>query len=281
MPAKRTQAQDAPRAPRLPGISDNPAENYHRFFVPAIGEPLADDLVRRAGLRPGERVLDIACGTGVVALKAAEAVGPSGTVTALDINPGMLAVARTATPSRVSVEWVAGDAQSMDLASGAFDVVLCQLGLQLVQDRAGALRQMHRVLAPGGRLLANVPAEAGAVFAVLERALARHLDPPAADFVRTVFSMTDPVAIETSLGTAGYQDVAVARSTWRLRLPPPREFLWQYLFGTPLAPIAAKATEAQRDALERDVAAGCRPFTSATEGMLYEQDVFVATARKA
>ncbi|HUG37602.1 MAG TPA: methyltransferase domain-containing protein, partial [Candidatus Limnocylindrales bacterium] len=71
----------------------NPAENYERFFVPAIGRPLAVDLVREADLRPGERVLDAACGTGVVARLAAAEVGPDGEVAGLDVNPGMLAVA--------------------------------------------------------------------------------------------------------------------------------------------------------------------------------------------
>jgi trans-aconitate methyltransferase len=73
-------------------------QNYEPFFVPTIGRPLANDLVRVASLRAGERVLDVGCGTGVVTRLAAERVSPDGTVAGLDINPGMLAVARSITP---------------------------------------------------------------------------------------------------------------------------------------------------------------------------------------
>ena len=83
----------------------NAPENYERFFVPAIGAPVAADLIDIAALRPGERVLDVACGTGVVARLAAERVGTTGTVAGLDINPGMLVVARSVAPSGVAIEW--------------------------------------------------------------------------------------------------------------------------------------------------------------------------------
>src|SRR3546814_10481734 len=83
----------------------SPPENYQCFFVPAIGAPLAADLVRNAALREGERVLDVACGTGVVTRLASEQVGATGAVSGLDVNPGMLAVARAATPEGMSIEW--------------------------------------------------------------------------------------------------------------------------------------------------------------------------------
>ncbi len=75
-----------------------PAENYQRFFVPSIGGPVADDLIGVAALQSGQRVLDVACGTGVVTRLAAERVGGSGAVAGLDVTPGMLAVARATTP---------------------------------------------------------------------------------------------------------------------------------------------------------------------------------------
>ena len=83
----------------------NPAENYERFFVPAIGAPVAADLIEIAALRPGERVLDVACGTGVVTRLAAARVGNSGSIVGLDVNPGMLAVARSVTRSPMVIEW--------------------------------------------------------------------------------------------------------------------------------------------------------------------------------
>ena len=80
-------------------------ENYQRYFVPVIGGPLAEDLVVEAALRPGERVLDVACGTGVVARLAAARVGPGGTVAALDLNPAMLSVARSVPSAGAAIRW--------------------------------------------------------------------------------------------------------------------------------------------------------------------------------
>jgi len=128
-------------------LGANPAENYQRFFVPQIGAPVAADLLAAARLLPGERVLDVACGTGVVARLAAERVGPSGTVAGLDIHPAMLAVARSESTS--GARWYEASAESMPLADATFDVVLCQMGLQFVTDKRAALREMHRVLVPG------------------------------------------------------------------------------------------------------------------------------------
>ena len=95
--------------------------NYERFFVPAIGAPLATDLIRLAALRPGERVLDVACGTGVVARLASQQVGDTGTVTGLDVNPGMLAVARSATPPDMPIDWHEASAEAMSLPDASFD----------------------------------------------------------------------------------------------------------------------------------------------------------------
>src|SRR6185503_2261928 len=91
-------------------------ENYERYFVPAIAAPLAEELVRAAGLRAGERAIDVACGTGVVARLAAARVGDMGAVAGVDINPGMLAVARTVTPPEVAIDWHEASADTLPFA---------------------------------------------------------------------------------------------------------------------------------------------------------------------
>ncbi len=125
----------------------NAAENYERFFVPLFGRPVADDLMGVAALKPGERVLDVACGTGVVTRLAAERTGA--TVTGLDLNPGMIEVAKSVTPDNMSIEWHQSSAEEMPLPDDAYDVVLCQLSLQFFPDKPAALKEMRRVLAPG------------------------------------------------------------------------------------------------------------------------------------
>lgn len=230
-----------------------PADNYQRFFVPSIGAPLADDLIGVAGLQPGQRVLDVACGTGVVTQLAAERVGASGEVSGLDVNPGMLAVARSQTPPEVSIDWYEASAESMPFADGAFDVVLCQMGLQFVPDKPAALREMRRVLDTGGRALVSVPGPRPPIFAIMADSLARHLSPQAAAFVDLVFSMHDADELAELMRSAGFSEVDVQRTSKTLRLPPPAEFLWQYVHSTPIAEAAGQAGEAKRDALERDV----------------------------
>ena len=123
----------------------NPAENYHRYFVPAIGAPMAKDLMEAARLQPGERVLDVGCGTGVVTRSAAERVGLAGNVAGLDVAQGMLAVARSQTPPGISIDWYEATAESMPLADQAFDVVLCQMALQFIPNKLVALREMRRI----------------------------------------------------------------------------------------------------------------------------------------
>src|SRR5262249_50229251 len=128
-------------------------ELYERYLVPAVTLPWAADLVERVGVRRAERVLDVACGTGAVARVAAERVADGGRVAGVDVNRGMLAVARSqpSAHAAASIDWYEGSAVSLPFDDGEFGVVLCQLGLQFFSDRLGSLLEMRRVLTPGGR----------------------------------------------------------------------------------------------------------------------------------
>lgn len=256
-----------------------PAVNYERFFVPAIGVPLATDLIRLAALRPDERVLDVACGTGVVARLAAQLVGTTGTVAGLDVNPGMLAVARSATPPGMRIEWHEASAEAMPLPDGSFDVVLCQMGLQFVPDKHAALREMRRVLARGGRLIFNVPGPTPLLFNIMGEALARHVGAEAAGFVDHVFSLHDTAEIQDLVNGAGFHDVSVQSDTKSLHLPAPEEFLWQYVHSTPIAGAVGQVDDDRRGLLERDVVAQWQEFVKDRALMLQVRSV-VAAARK-
>jgi len=238
----------------------SPPENYERYFVPAIGAPVAEDLVERAALRSGERVLDVACGTGVVARLAAGRVGPDGAVAGLDVNPGMLAVARSATPPDVAIDWHEASAERMPLPDASFDAVLCQMGIQFMPDKQAAAAEMRRVLAPGGRLALNVPGPTPEPFVVMADALAHHIATEAAGFVHQVFSLHETSEVEALLQGAGFQRVVVDAEETPLRLPPPGEFLWQYIFSTPLAGVMGGVDDEDRTALERDVVACWEEF---------------------
>lgn len=241
-------------------FSKNAAENYERYFVPVIGRPVAEDLVDAADLRPGERVLDVACGTGVVARLAAERVVPDGTVAGLDPNPGMLAVARETAPSDASLDWHEAPAEAIPLLDGSFDVALCGMGLQFFSDRSAGLREIRRVLAPGGRLVANLPGPAPPPLEIMGEEIGRHLGAESAGFVHAVFSLHDADEIRALVTDAGFGEVDVRAAPRVLRLPPPGDFLWQYIHSTPLAAAVGQLDEEGRTALERDYAERCASF---------------------
>lgn len=254
-------------------------ENYERYFVPAIGRPVAEDLIATADLQPGQSVLDVACGTGVVARLAAAAVAPSGKVTGLDINSGMLAVAQKEAPRGIRIEWREANAESMPLQDGTFDVVLCQMGLQFVPNKLGALREMRRVLASGGRVLISVPGPTPPLFAIMADGLARHIGPEAAPVAQVVFSLHDGDELAGLLKSAGFRDIEVRTATKSLRVPEPRDFLWQYIHSTPLVAAIVKTDTAKRTAFERDVTSLWQPFVT-NRSMTLEVGITTAIARR-
>src|SRR6516164_4251852 len=174
-------------------LEGSAAELFQQYIVPLITSLWAADLVDRSAPRSGERVLDVACGTGIVARLAAERMS-TGRVVGLDLNPSMLAVART-TPqnSGPKIDWYEASVLSMPFPDSSFDVVLCQLGLQFFPNRPRALEEMFRVTVRGGRLALSVftAIERTPVHHALADALDRHLAPGASSIKRSEHSLSD------------------------------------------------------------------------------------------
>lgn len=254
-------------------------ENYERYFVPVIGKPLAKDLIQLANLRQGEKVLDVGCGTGIVAKLAVKQVGESGTATGLDINPAMLSVARSTTSPRASIEWIEASAESMPFPDENFDVVLCQLSFQFMEDKPTALKEMQRILAPGGRLILNVPGPAGKIFTTFAKVLERNISTEAAEFANHVFSLHDANELQQLMRGAHFREIDIQAEYKILKLPAPKEFLWQYIHSTPMADIVSKATTEAREALERKIVEKWQKFQK-DGSMYYQQPVISARAWK-
>jgi ubiquinone/menaquinone biosynthesis C-methylase UbiE len=255
----------------------NVPENYERFFVSAIGKPLAEDLIRLAEIRPGEGVLDVACGTGIVARLAYEKIAPNGSVSGLDVNPGMLAMARSISPD-TSIEWYEASAEAMPLPDNAFDVVLCQMGLQFMEDKLVALQEMRRVLAPSGRLILNLPGPAAEVFAIMANAMQKNINAQAAGFVNHVFSLYDTKEIQQLMSEAGLENIDIQLGTKTLHLPAPKDFLWQYVYSTPLSAVVLEADDNSRTALEKEVVDKWQKFVD-NGTMKYVQPMVTAFTR--
>ena len=253
------------------------AENYERHFVPAIGEPVARRLVEAAELAAGERVLDVACGTGVATRLAADAVGADGVVAGLDANPGMLDVARTSCPERIG--WHLAPAEDLPFPDETFDVVLCSMGLQFFPDKAQALREMRRVLAPGGRVAWCTPGPTPPLFLAIDQALTAHVGPGASMFVHAVFALSDAGEARTLMETASFDRIDVQTTSVTLRVAPPADFFWQYVQSTPLSVAAADLDEQARSALEVEVVERCAPFVDG-DGSVMEPGLLIATGHR-
>jgi ubiquinone/menaquinone biosynthesis C-methylase UbiE len=211
-------------------------EVYAEHLVPAIFGAWAPVVVDMAQLRPGQSVLDVACGTGIVALTAAERLGRGGSVTGLDSNPGMLATA-SARADR-EVRWQDGDAQALPYPDGSFDRVICQLGLQYFPDRTVAVREMYRVLRPDGRVVMLVWRDLShsSGFAALADALAAHVGPAAATLMRAPFVFgDDPAPLASLLEDAGFADVTVQAVSGTVRFGSIPMFVGYQCAGSPLA----------------------------------------------
>lgn len=234
-------------------ISLEAAENYESAFVPALFGEWAGYLVAEAGLLPGRRVLDVACGTGIVARTAADRLGPHPTVVGLDLNDAMLTVAGRLRPD---IEWQQGDAAQLPFADGSFDVVLCQSGLMFFPDVPQALREMARVVVPGGTVAVQVwdRREAQPAYAPFIEVAARHAGPEAIDLLSTYFSRGDLGELSILLASAGLEVTATRTSETTLRFGSVDEFVMTEVNSTPLAErlseqVLSRILEDSREAL--------------------------------
>jgi ubiquinone/menaquinone biosynthesis C-methylase UbiE len=203
----------------------NPAETYERYMVPALFAPAAEHLLAVARLRPGERVLDIGTGTGIVARLAAPSVGPTGSVTGLDASPAMLSIARAmASEEGLIIDWDEGQAEALPYPDECFDLVLSQFALMFFADRAGALAEMRRVLIAGGRVALSVfqGIDRHPFYQALDDAIERRLEMSA---VGEIFALGDADALSASLTRTGFRDAMVEPFPITASFPNPDAFL--------------------------------------------------------
>lgn len=262
-------------------LDGNAIEVYATQLVPAIFGPWAQLLVAQAALQLGERVLDVACGTGVTTRLVAPEVGPTGRVVGLDINPGMLTRARaTPPPQGAPIDWREGDAGALPFEASTFDAVCCQLGFQYFPDRAQAAREMHRVLKPTGRLvtlvwrdLAHSPG-----FAALAMALERNVSAAAAAIMRAPFAFGDSTdELRGLLTQAGFRTVRVGADVRMVRFASPEAFVQYQVAASPLAEHVAAVDDAVRETLAAEVFAAMQVHVN-DDGLAFPIEGQIAVA---
>jgi SAM-dependent methyltransferase len=266
-------------------IAGNAAETYEHALVPAVFAPWAPLIVALADPRPGDRVLDIACGTGVVTRLAAQQVGRAGKVTGLDLNPGMLAFAASLTPSdaptNATITWLEASATNMPLPDAGYDIAYCQLGLQFFPDRPAAIREMYRVLVPSGRLglmvwqgLQHAPG-----FDALASALARHVGSGAADIMRAPFALAEAEPLRALVAEGDFRDITIQSVAGTVRFPSISRFVQDYVRGSPLAGHVAKVSGESRAALVSEVGDGLAAYVT-EDGLAFPIKAHLASAKK-
>jgi ubiquinone/menaquinone biosynthesis C-methylase UbiE len=192
--------------------ADSPAEAYQAYYGPAIFEPLSERVLAIAAPSAGETVIEVASGTGILTRKLAAAVGPAGRVLGVDVNPAMIEVAERL-GGGASIEYRQGDGTALALTDGGFDAVYCQQGLQFYPDRAAGVREMRRVLDPGGRAVVVTwhGLDAHPLFAALADAEEPHLAAAGVDVDRNQlvapFSFGDDQELAELLRAAGFSEV--------------------------------------------------------------------------
>jgi ubiquinone/menaquinone biosynthesis C-methylase UbiE len=209
------------------------AEAYEASFVPAFFAQWAPPLCAAAGLQAGQRVLDVACGTGIVARTAAELVGAPN-VTGVDLNEAMLTVARRVRPD---IDYRQGDAASLPFVDRSFDAVLCQMALMLFPDRAAAIAEMGRVCTVGGAIAVAVPgnlAEQPAYGPFVDMA-ARHAGPEARSLLSSYFSCGDVDELVALFEQAGLRVAGVHSEHGTARFPSVDALVATEIDSTPLA----------------------------------------------
>lgn len=203
----------------------SPAEIYESFMVPSLFGPAASHMLRLAQPQPRERVLDLACGTGIIAREVASHVGPQGHVVGLDLNPDMLAVAGTvAEREELEITWQECRAEQTPFPDGSFDLVLCQHGLQFMPDRRQVLNEAHRVLANDGRMVLSVwrTFEHNPFPKALDDAVFRHIGVPT---IKAAFSLGDENELRTLLSDAGFREIVIEPASIRSRFPDPDRYV--------------------------------------------------------
>lgn len=258
-------------------VSRPPAEVYDELFVPALFQQWGSVVADAAGIEPGQRVLDVACGTGVLACAAADRVGVGGAVVGLDPNDEMLAVARR---KSAKIEWRNGRAESLPFPNESFDAVVSQFGFMFFEDRRAALREMARALRPGGRLAIAVcdSLDHSPGYAAVAELLQRLFGDRVADAFRAPFALGDPERLLSLCADAGIAGAKVTRREGIVRFASIAE-----LISTERAcvwTLGGMLDDEQFERLLKEADQALRPFVTADDTVAFAMPALIVTATK-
>lgn len=243
-----------------------PSWEAHADYVDGRGGVVARAMIDAAELRPGQRVLELACGPGGAGMAAAEIVGPDGSVVLSDIVDEMIGIAavRAAARGLGNVTTKRIDLESIDYPDASFDATLCREALMLVPDPAAAAAEARRVLRPGGRAVFAVwgPRSENPWLATLLDAVSEELGVPVPPpGVPGPFSLSDRAVLTELLASAGFGDVAVREVSTPMHAGSFDEW-WTVVpaLAGPVGPLLASLPDDRREAVRSAARAALADF---------------------
>jgi ubiquinone/menaquinone biosynthesis C-methylase UbiE len=257
-------------------VSRSAAEVYEEFFLPALFQEWPARVMASAGLRAGQRVLDVACGTGVLSRAVADRVGPSGSVVGLDVNAGMLDVAARKAPH---IEWRAGRAEELPFEDEAFDAVVSQFGLMFFDDRAVAAEEMARVLRRGGRLAVAVwdRLERSPGYAAVTKLLQRLFGDSVASAMRAPFSLGDRSTLRSLFESEDLENLRITTERGEARFPSIQSWMFTDVRGWTLAEVL---NDEQYENLVAEAEKELQIFVARDGSVRFDSPAHIVSARR-
>jgi ubiquinone/menaquinone biosynthesis C-methylase UbiE len=263
-------------------IAGNSPAAYEEYLVPGFFKPWAETLVQLSSPSAGSTILDVACGTGIVARTAAAKAGSAAQVTGLDINPQMLnKAAEMAEREGLEIGWQQGDAGDLPFEDNRFDHLFCQQAVQFFPEPQRVLREMQRVLKPEGVLALNIlrSIRHNPAYRILADELEKHAGQTAGTMMRSPFPDWDQKMVRNMVSEAGFEEILIHLEIISMRYPSPEEFLRREAASSPLAKEVESMDPDIRRKLIDDLHKSLEPYTD-DRGVVFPMETCMIIANK-
>ena len=255
---------------------------YEKYLVAKLFTSLADDTLAHVGLKPTDRLLDAACGTGIVARRAAPIIGQQGTIFGYDLNDSMLQAAiLTSADLDTYIEWKQGNLVDMPYADESFDVIVCQQALQFLPSPVDALREMRRVLDQNGRIALSVWRSINfhVGYKVFSELLDQYVGQNTGMMMRSPFPNWTIEHLRGLMEEAGFQDIHININIRNVRYDSPAAFLREEEESSPLAATISAINAEIRTAFVSDIASQLSDYAD-DDGLIFPLEAYLVTARR-
>lgn len=241
-------------------LKGNAAQQYERDIVPMLSRPQTEVVFEHVSLHEGERVLDVACGTGIVLRLAVERFGNIKSIAGVDINRGMLDIAKELTPTtNIPIEWREGDVCELPFPDKSFEVALCSQGVQFFPDKSAALHDVQRVLVSDGRLIFTIWSTPHPPQAALAELLTRHVNAEAAAECLAPFVWSDAAVIRQLVADVGFVDIEMAVIESPMRMSSSAESVSDFIKVIAARSKFTREIEACLTVLEQELSQALQP----------------------